>query len=63
MTISKNLNRLMREQNVTQSQLALWLGVTRSAVNAWCVGKNVPRLPTLIQIAKLLNCTVEDLVK
>ena len=63
MTISDNLKREMRKQKVSQSQLALWLGVTRSAVSTWCTGKNVPRLPMLIRIAELLKCTVGDLLE
>lgn len=46
---------------MSQSELAKRLGVTRSAVNLWCMGKNVPRLPLLLRIADILQCTVEDL--
>lgn len=54
--------RTMREaHNMSQVELAQRLGVTSTAVNKWEAGASVPRLPKLIAMAKLFECTVDDL--
>ena len=62
MTICNNLNRMMKEQKITQAQLAFWLNVSRQAVHRWCKGIAVPRTRLLLELADVLKCNVEDLV-
>lgn len=42
-------------------QVAEILGVSRESVSKWCNNKTVPTLRTAFRLAKLLNCTVDDL--
>ena len=43
--------------------VAISLNVGLSAVAAWETGQTLPRADKLIDIAKLLNCTIEELLK
>lgn len=49
--------------NMTQDELANILGVGRSAVAMWETGESLPRAKTLIDLTKVFNCTVEELLK
>lgn len=52
-----------REQcNITQKQLAEELGLDQSAICLWETGKTYPRGKLLTKIAKILGCTVDDLL-
>ena len=49
--------------NMTQSDLALVLGVSRSALAMWETGKSLPRAELLPKIAQILNCSVDELLR
>ena len=48
---------------MTQVQVAKALGVTKAAVNDWEHGRFAPRGKRLPQIAKLLGCTVDEILE
>lgn len=60
--VRENILRYLKKANKTQSDLAEYLGVTRTTVSYWCNGKNVPRMDKLEQIAVFLNTTTYDLM-
>ena len=47
---------------LTQAELAEELEVTRSTVAMWETGKALPRADTLLKMAEILGCTVEELL-
>lgn len=47
---------------MTQAEVATALGVDQSAVSLWEIGKTHPRAKLLPLIAKLLGCSIEDLI-
>ena len=49
--------------NMTQSDLAIVLGVSRSALAMWETGKSLPRAELLPKIAQILNCSVDELLR
>lgn len=51
------------QANITQQQLAEAIGVNQSSVALWETGQTLPRADKLLDIAKLLNCTIEELLK
>ncbi len=58
----KNEIRVFRaKQRITQDELALQLGVSRQTINAIENNKYFPSLELALKIAKIFNCTVEDL--
>lgn len=56
-----NLAERRKSKNLTQDAVAAELGVTRSAVAMWESGKSFPRAELLPRLAKLLECTVDEL--
>ncbi|MBQ7671329.1 MAG: helix-turn-helix transcriptional regulator [Clostridia bacterium] len=52
-----------RRGEMTQEQLAEKLGVDRSTIAKWETGKATPRLNMLCKLAKILNCSISDLVE
>lgn len=47
--------------NLTQTELGEKLNVTRSTVAMWETGEAKPRTDKLPELARILNCTIEDL--
>ncbi|MCL2037391.1 helix-turn-helix transcriptional regulator [Candidatus Saccharibacteria bacterium] len=62
MQFSKNLRELRTRQNITQEQLAEKIGVSRQMIARYESAENFPEMDKAITIAKVLNCTLDDLV-
>lgn len=58
-----SIQKYRKQKNMTQQQLADAVGVTQGAVNQWEKGATKPKLETLVAMAKLFDCTLEDLIK
>lgn len=57
-----NKIKVLRERKkMTQQQLADLLHVLQPAVAMWESGDNMPRADKLPQLAKILECTIDDL--
>ena len=57
----KNRLRVLRaEQNWSQAELGMRVGVSRQAVNAIETGKYDPSLPLAMKMARLFGKTVEE---
>lgn len=55
--------KVLREKaNLTQAQVAEALSIGQSTVSMWENGENLPRADKLPQLARLLGCTVDDLL-
>ena len=52
-----------KRAGLTQMEVAKQLGITDSAVNQWETGKTTPNTKRLGELAKLYNCTVDELLK
>ena len=48
--------------NMTQIELACVLGVSRSSLAMWETGKSFPRAELLPKLAKILNCSIDELL-
>ena len=60
--IADKIKTLREKQGITQSELAVNLGITRSAVNAWEMGITVPSTQYVVQLAKYFNVSSDYLV-
>lgn len=56
-----NLKCLRESLKITQESFAEQLGVTQQAIAKWETGEAMPRADKLPEIAKILNCSIEDL--
>lgn len=58
-----SLKVLRKKANLTQQQLAAKLHIDRSSVAKWEIGNCFPRTGTLPKLAKILGCSVDELLK
>lgn len=61
-TFAKNLELLMKENAVSQKQLAQIINVRQQTVSRYVKGAREPDIDILIEIAKFFNVTVGQLV-
>ncbi len=60
--IAGRIKRLREQQNITQSELARMLGITRSSVNAWEMGVSVPSTQYLVELANAFHVSTDYLL-
>lgn len=59
----QSLKYLRKKTELTQKQLAKQLKVDRSTVAKWEIGESLPRADKLPELAKILGCTVDELLR
>jgi len=62
MRFCDKLPKLRKNNNYSQEQLADKLNVSRQAVSKWELGSSYPDMDKMIQMCKILNCNLEDLM-
>lgn len=62
MSLQENLRVLRKQKQLSQSDLANELMVTRQAVSSWENGKSLPDVYTLSRIAELFGVSLDDLM-
>lgn len=63
MSFRDNLQHLRATRNMTQEQLAMLLGVSRQTVTKWEAEKSNPEMDKLIDMCRIFDCTLDDLVR
>ena len=61
--VNKNLKFLRVQQGMTQKQLAEKLGLKQAAIGAYEEERATPPLTSLLDIMKIFNVNLDDLVK
>ena len=59
---AKNLREMLKESELSQSDLARKIKVSSHTINKYCLGKNEPSFKTLRLLCRTLNCTYEELI-
>ncbi|HEL0736331.1 helix-turn-helix transcriptional regulator [Streptococcus equi] len=62
MSLQENLRVLRKQKQLSQSDLANELMVTRQAVSSWENGKSLPDVYTLSRIAEFFGVSLDDLM-
>ena len=63
--MAKDINRIkvvLVEHKRTNKWLAEQLGINPTIVSKWCTNTTQPNIETLLQIAKVLNVEVQELL-
>lgn len=60
---AENLTALRKQAGYTQETLAEALGVSRQAVGKWESGQGLPEAATLLDLADLLGCSLDQLMR
>lgn len=63
MNFQANLKVLRKKFNYTQQKLADLLHVTKTTIANYEQGIKEPKLKTLEELTKILNCSYDDLLK
>ena len=64
--MGKEINRIklmLVERHRTGMWLANALGKDPATISKWCTNASQPQLETMLEIAKLLDCDIKDLLK
>ena len=62
MNLADNIKKLRKDNNLSQEDLAEKLGVSRQSVSKWESGQAYPEMDKVIQICKLFNLNINDLL-
>lgn len=57
-----NLRDMLKEADMSQSELAEQIGVEKITVNRYIRKERIPNLKAIINISYVLNCELEDLI-
>lgn len=55
------IERLRKKRGMTQTELAAVLGVSQANISMWESGEALPRTDKLPALARILNCTIDEL--
>lgn len=60
--INKRIAVYRKKAKMSQAQLGKAVGVSRCAISAWELGRNVPKARWIKPLAKALRCQISDLI-
>ena len=63
MAVINRLKSVLAEKLLTGKWLAEPIGKSENTISKWCLNKGQPSLENLIEIAKILEIDVRDLIK
>ena len=58
-----NIKKFRKKNKISQLELARILKVGQSTVSMWETGDIMPRADKMPMLAKILNCSIDDLFK
>lgn len=61
--LSERINELRKQNNYSQTQLAMKMHLTQGAISQWETGATVPAADQLISLAKVFGISVDDLLE
>lgn len=59
--LRENLDGILKERNITQSDLAFEMDVSLTSIQRWKKGTNVPEESNLEKLAEILNLDIEEI--
>ncbi|MDY2902215.1 MAG: helix-turn-helix transcriptional regulator [Bacilli bacterium] len=62
-SFGSNLKFLREKKNLSQEELAKKLQISRQSISKWEQGISYPSILYLIPLTKILDCTLEELLK
>lgn len=63
MRIEENILELRKNNNLSQEDLAVKMGVSRQSVSKWETGQSAPDLKNIIILSEIFNVTIDELIK
>ncbi|MBO5228528.1 MAG: helix-turn-helix transcriptional regulator [Lachnospiraceae bacterium] len=62
MSIGTTIKKLRRERDITQEQLAEYLGISSKAISQWECDKTMPDISQLPLLANIFNVTTDEIL-
>ena len=62
MKFGENLREIRKSKKMSQEQLAEKVNVTRQSVSKWETGESYPEMNNILELCKIFNCKLNDLV-
>lgn len=62
MTLGEKLVYLRKEKNITQSELAVKIYVSRNAISKWETNHGIPNIDNLVLLAKIFDVSIDELI-
>lgn len=62
MKFGENLRQIRKSKKMSQEQLAEKVNVTRQSVSKWENGESYPEMNNILELCKIFNCKLNDLV-
>lgn len=63
MSFPEKLQKLRKDQGLSQEKLAEIIGVSRQAISKWESGQTYPEMDKLIVLSNMFEVSIDDLVK
>lgn len=63
MSFKENLRDVMETKKIKKAFIAKWLGISHAMLNEYIRGGYIPTDEVLSKLAKILDCSVEDLTR
>lgn len=60
---SKNLKRMMEEDNIKQEDLANEINISRTMISRYINGQCIPSFLTVVKLSDALFCSIDDFLK
>lgn len=60
--IADNITAFIEKRNLSQKEVAEYIGVSQGTVSEWCSGKKTPRMSKFDKLCELFRCSREDLM-
>ena len=57
-----NIRKIRKRKKISQGSIAALIGVTQAAVSQWESGKTTPTAQNIIDLARILDCTTDDIL-
>ena len=57
-----NIRKIRERKKISQGSIAALIGVTQSAVSQWESSKTTPTAQNIIDLARILDCTTDDIL-
>lgn len=62
MKFGENLKRIRRDKKMSQEELSEKVNVSRQSVSKWETGESYPEMNNILELCKIFNCKINDLV-
>lgn len=57
-----NIRKIRERKKISQESIAALIGVTQGAVSQWESGNTMPTAQNIIDLARILGCTTDDIL-